>query len=51
MKRRKPCGRRHQYRGMAHEAGCAEESWPHWHVVCRRCRFAWMQLALFGIVA
>jgi hypothetical protein len=43
----KPCRPRHRYRGELHAAGCDAERWVHWHVICRRCRFAWMQVMFF----
>jgi hypothetical protein len=44
---KKRCRPRHLFRGRSHAGGCEVESWPHWHVTCRRCRFEWMQAALF----
>ena len=47
-KGKKPCRPRHRYRGQLHADGlCFGESWPHWHVTCRRCGFFWMQLIFF----
>jgi hypothetical protein len=56
---RKPCRPRHRYRGTLHADGCPgprrgidpAESWFHWHVVCRRCRFEWMQVMFFDVRA
>jgi hypothetical protein len=46
---RKPCRPRHRYRGTLHAEGCPSESWFHWHVICRRCRFEWMQVMFFDV--
>jgi hypothetical protein len=46
---RKPCRPRHRYRGTLHAEGCPAEVWFHWHVICRGCRGAWMQVMFFDV--
>ena len=42
---KEPC-RRHHYRTRLHPEGCDADSWPHYHVRCRRCVFEWWQPTL-----
>lgn len=40
-----PCAR-HRYRSWLHDHGCEQDTWPHFHARCRRCRFEWWQPTL-----
>jgi hypothetical protein len=40
------CKVRHRYRVRLHDHGCPQDTWPHFHVRCRRCPFEWWQPTL-----